>query len=384
MRIAYISLSTPLARKSWSGIPWYSLRELQRRFPDTHVIDTPGADKLVERLAVAERFGAIVRRHWIVSRYYRAVINAELERLQPDVVVGMAAAHKLALIDPKWPFVYAADALHGTIINYYDKYLRMSDRSKTQGEELQRRLLERTDRILLGSRWAADEAIHRYGLPSEQVEVAPMGANLDDDPGFSPAPVDRPLSLLFIGYAWERKGGPLILDIWRALRLRRPDVELHIVGARPKAAEGIAGVTIHGQLNKTNAADYQRFVDLYRQSHFFIMPSRQEAYGIVYCEAAAFGRPVIAKMTGGVETIVEDGRTGLLFPMQATPEDYADRILALWDDPERYQAVCRDARRAYEERLNWRSWGDVAERAIADARAGNAARIADAEADMSA
>ncbi|QGP78213.1 glycosyltransferase family 4 protein [Sphingobium sp. CAP-1] len=366
MRIAYVSLSTPLLRKSWSGIPWYSLRELQRRFPDTHVIDTPGADKLVERLAVAERFGAIVRRHWIVSRYYRSVINAELERLQPDVVFGVAAAHKLALIDPKWPFVYAADALHGTIINYYDKYLRMSDRSKTQGEELQRRLLERTDRILLGSRWAADEAVNRYGLPAGRVEVAPMGANLDDDPGFSAPSVSRPLTLLFIGYAWERKGGPLILDIWRALRRRQPDVELHVVGAHPKAAEGLPGITLHGQLNKTDPVDYQRFVELYRQSHFFIMPSRQEAYGIVYCEAAAFGRPVIAKTTGGVETIVADDRTGLLFPTQATPEDYAERILALWNDPQRYQTMCREARLAYEERLNWQSWGAIAQRAIED------------------
>ncbi|WP_298396715.1 glycosyltransferase family 4 protein [Sphingobium sp.] len=335
-------------------------------------------------MAVAERFGAIVRRHWIVSRYYRAVINAELERLQPDVVVGMAAAHKLALIDPKWPFVYAADALHGTIINYYDKYLRMSDRSKTQGEELQKRLLERTDRILLGSRWAADEAIHRYGLPSEQVKVAPMGANLDNDPGFSPPPVDRPLTLLFIGYAWERKGGPLILDIWRALRRHRPDTELHIVGARPKAAEGISGVTIHGLINKTDPVEYRRFVDLYRQSHFFIMPSRQEAYGIVYCEAAAFGRPVIAKLTGGIETIVEDGRTGLLFPTQATPEEYAERILTLWNDPERYQAACRDARDAYEARLNWRSWGDVAEHAINDALACNGGRVDSAQSDAPA
>jgi glycosyltransferase involved in cell wall biosynthesis len=102
-------------------------------------------------------------------------------------------------------------------------------------------------------------------------------------------------------------------------------------------------VILHGRLNKTDPGQYETFLSLYRDAHFFIMPSRQEAYGIVYCEAAAFGRPAIAAQTGGVGTIVGDDRTGLLFPLEATPADYADRILALWSQPEAYVAMPRRA-----------------------------------------
>jgi hypothetical protein len=88
VRIAYVSLSTPFSRASWSGIPWYSLREVQRRFPDTHVIDTPGSDKLVDRIATIERFGMNVRRNNLIAQYYSQAINEQLERLQPDAVIA--------------------------------------------------------------------------------------------------------------------------------------------------------------------------------------------------------------------------------------------------------------------------------------------------------
>ncbi|WP_292960598.1 glycosyltransferase family 4 protein [Novosphingobium sp. UBA1939] len=367
MRIAYVSLSTPFSRASWSGIPWYSLREVQRRFPDTHVIDTPGSDKLVDRIATIERFGMNVRRNNLIAQYYSQAINEQLERLQPDAVIAVAAAHKIAYLDRKWPLIYVADAMYGTVVHYYDKYARNGTRWKAKGDALQRSLLERTDRILLGSTWAVEAAKQYYDLPAELMAVAPMGANLDSDPGFEPPALDRPLSLLFVGYNWDRKGGPLILDIWRELRRRTGNAELHIVGARPKAADGLDGVILHGRLNKTDPGQYETFLSLYRDAHFFIMPSRQEAYGIVYCEAAAFGRPAIAAQTGGVGTIVGDDRTGLLFPLEATPADYADRILALWSQPEAYVAMCRAARKNYEVNLNWHSWGGIVENAVREA-----------------
>ncbi|MCT2398421.1 glycosyltransferase family 4 protein [Novosphingobium mangrovi (ex Huang et al. 2023)] len=372
MRVAYVSVATPSSRRSWSGIPWYSLRALRERFPDTHVIDTPRLDRAIETLAAAERFRVNVRRNPLVSQLYRRAINAALEQIQPDVVVGVAAAHKLALIDPKWPMVYASDALFGTVVDYYLKYHSYTERTRRQGNKLQRELLKRTDRVLLASSWAAQDAMERYDLPHEKVRVVPMGANIDSVPTFAEPPLDGPLRLIFVGYAWERKGGPLVLDIWRELHGRTDgNVELHIIGSRPKAALGLENVIVHGAIDKTDPAAYRTFIDLYQNAHFLLMPSRQEAYGIVYCEAAAFGRPSIGTETGGVPTIVRDNETGLILPFDASPKAYADRILALWSDPGRYRAMCHAARKDFEERLNWTQWGQSVETAINEAVSGH-------------
>lgn len=359
MRIAYISSATPFARKSWSGIPWYSHREVLRRFPDTHVVETPSLDRITTSVATLERVGFAVRRRQVVTQHYSSIINRQLEKLQPDAIVAVAAAHKIAYIDRKWPLVYAADAMYATIIEHYGKYRSLPRRARMQGDTVQRALLERIDRALLCSRWAADAACETYGIDPALIDIVPMGANLDMDPGFHQPITDGPLRLLFVGYAWERKGGPLLLEIWRELRRRTGDAELHIVGANPARAQGLDGVTVHGKINKSNRDEYEKLIELYRRSSFLAMPSREEAFGIVYCEAAAFGRPVIAALTGGVGGVVDDDETGLLLPLNASPADYADRILALWGRRDDYLAMCLAARRKYESTLNWSAWGDA-------------------------
>lgn len=366
MRIAYIALQTPHSRASWSGIPWYSFQEIRRRFPDTHVIDTPRLDRAIDKLAKLERYGLHLRRSPPVIALYGRLINAALERIRPDAIVAVSAAHKLAAIDRKWPMIYAADVMYMTVMRYYEKYAGVSDKAIAQGDSVQRAFLERADRVLLGSDWAVESAREHYGLGADRLWSVPMGANLDADPGFAPPDAGAPVTLLFVGFAWERKGGPLVLDTWRALRRRTGNARLHIVGCNPPEAQGLDGVTIHGLIDKTDPEQYRRFVDLYRQAHFFMMPSRQEAFGIVYCEAAAFGRPVVAARTGAIDTIVRDGETGLVLPLDAGPASYADRILALWSDPAAYAASCLASRARYESVLNWRSWGDRVEQAIAD------------------
>ena len=364
LRLAFVSISTPLSKASWSGIPWYSLNEIRRRFPDTHVVDTPRIDTVVNRLGPAERLGIYVRRHPVTSYLCARSINAQLEALQPDAVIGVSAAHKLAYIDPKWPLIYATDALFATVIDYYEKYARMPRRVRARGNMVQSALLGHTDRVLMASDWAAESARAAYRLPPEQVATARMGANLDHDPGYVPPAPDRPLTLLFIGYTWERKGGPLVLDIWRKLRARTGTAELHIAGIRPPEAEGLDGVHLYGRIDKSDPAQYARFKRMYQDASFFIMPSRQEAYGIVYCEAAAFGRPAVATDTGGVGSIIDDGTTGLLLPLSAGAEAYADRIVAVWRDRDRHAAMCVAARARFEHQLNWQSWGDCVERAV--------------------
>ena len=87
------------------------------------------------------------------------------------------------------------------------------------------------------------------------------------------------------------------------------------------------------------------------------MPSQQEAFGLVYCEACAFGLPSIARDTGGVSAIVQNGSNGLLFGADAAVEDYVAGIREIWADQPRYLAMTRAARAAFENRLRWNVWG---------------------------
>ncbi len=50
----------------------------------------------------------------------------------------------------------------------------------------------------------------------------------------------------------------------------------------------------------------------YEAADIFVMPSRQEGFGIVYLEAMAAGKPIVAADRGGAKDVVADGETGFL------------------------------------------------------------------------
>lgn len=117
------------------------------------------------------------------------------------------------------------------------------------------------------------------------------------------------------------------------------------------------GLTIVPFLDKNDRAQRERLSQLYRDADLFLLPTRADCYGIVFCEAAAHGIPSIAPATGGVPGAVCDGETGVLVPPNATTADYATVIADVFGNPERLARLKQSSRDAYEARLNWQAWG---------------------------
>jgi phosphatidyl-myo-inositol dimannoside synthase len=101
-------------------------------------------------------------------------------------------------------------------------------------------------------------------------------------------------------------------------------------------------------------------VEAYQKCGVFAMPSyveeragarwSGEGFGIVYAEAAACGRPVIASAEGGARETISDGETGLLVDPRSE-ESVAQAIAEILGDPERADAMGEAGRRLVEERF---------------------------------
>ncbi|MGH7503041.1 MAG: glycosyltransferase, partial [Longimicrobiales bacterium] len=87
------------------------------------------------------------------------------------------------------------------------------------------------------------------------------------------------------------------------------------------------------------------------------VPSRAENYGIVFCEAAAFGVPSVTTDIGGIPTIVRHRQTGFTLPRESAAEAFAATIESTFADPERYRDMALAARAHYRDRLNWDAFG---------------------------
>jgi glycosyltransferase involved in cell wall biosynthesis len=358
MNIAFVAVGNPLNTRAFAGTPYFALRELRRRYGDIHVINTPLFDRAVAEARRLNRFGIIPPRTPLVAWIYARMLARKLEAIRPDAVVCIQSAQKILAFLDRWPCMLVADITVGPLLDYYPQFAKISARGRRLADEQERTILDSGASIVLSSDWAAGGAAQHYGVPLSRFVVAPFGANFERAPDIAAVPKGGPLKLLFVGYDWERKGGEVALAAFRHLRLRAPDAEFHVVGSRPQTALETPGVTVHGRLSKRDPQQAEKLLSLFRGSSFFLMPTRYEAFGLVYSEACAFGLPPVAGNTGGVSTIIRDGENGLLLPYDALPEAFAEAILAVWSDADRYQTMRRAARAAYETRLNWRSWGD--------------------------
>lgn len=103
--------------------------------------------------------------------------------------------------------------------------------------------------------------------------------------------------------------------------------------------------------------DLKLLYDILYRSHFLILPTEFEAFGIVFCEASAYGMPSIAANVGGVSQPIRESKNGFLLSPNATAEEYAEKIKLAFSDKETYLKLRRSSRNEYEKRLNWRIWG---------------------------
>jgi glycosyltransferase involved in cell wall biosynthesis len=98
--------------------------------------------------------------------------------------------------------------------------------------------------------------------------------------------------------------------------------------------------------------------DLFDAADVVALPSRTESFGIVFVEAWANRKPVIAADAGAVPELVRDGENGLLVPFGDVPS-LADAIARLLDDRQLAQAL---GERGYELAMRDYTWAAVHER----------------------
>jgi glycosyltransferase involved in cell wall biosynthesis len=88
--------------------------------------------------------------------------------------------------------------------------------------------------------------------------------------------------------------------------------------------------------------------ELLSLSHFTLLPSAHEAFGMVLLEGMAAGTPIVAREGEGGAELIEEFGTGFLYRPVEGVVALAEKILALWRDPGEYKtlsAACKDVAR---------------------------------------
>lgn len=227
-----------------------------------------------------------------------------------------------------------------------------------------------SDVILANSVEEVAQLERLYGAEPSRIEVVPPGV---EHAFFSPGNQDgarhalglgaHPV-LLFVGRIQPLKG--LDVAVGALASLGRSDAELVVVGGPSGANGDVELQRVLALADRLGVRHRIRFVapqphhllsTYYRAADVVLVPSRSESFGLVALEAAACGVPVVAAAVGGLRTLVEHGRTGLLVG-ERDPESFAAATRSLLDDP----ALAGELGRAAAVRAEGFTWSTAAAR----------------------
>ncbi len=367
MKVGIITAADPTDKRSWSGTYFRMNNALKEEFSTVINLGPVRLSKLNYymmnlQLQVCEKFHKYVfqkrfniEHNHIKSKYYSRFFHKAIQQNKIDILFAPAASIEIAYLKTDIPICYFSDATVSAIVDYYDSFAIFSKKSIKISNEIEQKAISKSTTQVFPSKWAFDSAKQEY--KAQRPFLVKMGANIDNDPQDKDIikQYDSAVNILFVGVDWKRKGGDIVLETIDKLDKKGYNVKLTVIGCVPPQKHPKMNVIPF--LNKNKKDDMLKFQELFKKSHLFFMPTRAECFGIVFCEANAYGLPVITTDTGGVSSVVKNGVNGFILPLNAGSEEYFNVISNLISDSTKLKQMAETSREKYLKELNWKQWG---------------------------
>ena len=188
------------------------------------------------------------------------------------------------------------------------------------------------------TKWAA--ALFRQNCDVADEKIVPIHVGIDLGLWTRPeseAPASpRRRKILFVGTDFERKGGDLLLAVFKE---RFADVaELHMVTGNPPD-DAPPNVHFHRDMSPNDP----RLVALYAACDMLVMPTGADLAPWAFIEAMAMRRPTIGTDVGAISEIIDDGVTGFVIPV-GDAEALGNRMQRLLEDDDLAREMGRRGR----------------------------------------
>ena len=220
-----------------------------------------------------------------------------------------------------------------------------------------RTALHRADKIVSISKFTADQITEQHRVAPRRVLV--IHPTVDPDWDSDVPKVEQESNLLLSVTRLEEtekyKGVSTVIRALPAIIAHNPDTQYVIIG------DGSDRERLESLGESLGVQDNIRFLgtlqgrvlrEWYQRSTVFVLPSQGEGFGVVFLEAMALGRPVIAGYHGGSQEIVVHGHSGYLVH-PGNKDALVGAITRLLDDPELCRRMGERGRRRFLEKYSF-------------------------------
>lgn len=374
MKIIFLSYNNHNNINEWSGTPYYFAKALEKTGNEIIYLDNlyKPIDSIIDYITKFMKLSGYFFEKFRF-KFFLKLVNKRIEKRlikidDADLIFSFGSTY-ISFIQTKIPIIMWSDATFNSLINSYYKDFKLANWHYKTGEELERLAFDNASRLYFSSDWAINSAINHYNVSKSKISLIQIGANMK--PNYSKSElieiidkksltIENEINLLFIGKVWELKGGEYLLELYKNLP-KKNKFKLFIVGSKPKIINQLEGVEYFGFLDKNKKEDLSKLLELYYKSHFFILPTKAEAFGIVFSEANSFGIPVFASRVGGIPSVIKENINGFLFDLNLTPKENAIYLSEVINRIN-YKQLALSSFEEYEKNLNWEVIGNKLKR----------------------
>ncbi len=213
--------------------------------------------------------------------------------------------------------------------------------------------------VVVASNPQVGEEIRNLYTPRATILQIPTGV---DTTFFNPrgALRERPRNILYLGRLVRRKGCLDLLRAFSKVASHMEDVTLSIVGSTDsrygqmaiRFANSQPG-SIRRRISFLGPAAYSLLPTLYSDADVYVIPSHYEGSPTTLLEAMASECLVVASRIPGIQEVISDGRSGILFD-SGDVSMLTDALRKVLDNGDGIQSLAKEARKAVVAKHDWR------------------------------
>ena len=160
--------------------------------------------------------------------------------------------------------------------------------------------------------------------------------------------------ILFVGQLTKRKGLHYLIEAMRLVHDKIKNARLLIIGEgneKKALREMVTHYKLDNIVHFLGAQPHATAMRYMKTADIFVLPSLEEAFGIVLIEAMSQGLPIVATQVQGIPYIIKDGINGYLVPAR-NDRLVAEKILFLLNDKEIAKEI-GEKNRKYASQFHW-------------------------------
>lgn len=246
--------------------------------------------------------------------------------------------------------------LLGDIVRFESGLIRQAVRFMAM---LEKTAARKAGRIFVPSEYSKKTICTLYSVPEAKVEVMYNGIFYDEwteSVGRAKQVPGRPPTVLSVARLYKRKGLDRLIALWPGVLASNPGAKLVIVGG---GLEFDNLVSMTKRLGVEESVSFEgdvrspeRMAAFYANCDLFCLPSLHETFGLVFIEAMAAKKPVVALKTTAVPEVVRDGTDGFLVEPENT-SDLVIRINSLLKNVELRERMGAEGSARVKNRYDW-------------------------------